>query len=453
MSTPGIPQNLIGQTANQNNYISWDPLAGATGYGVYRSTDSVNYNLITTTGSTNYLDQVVTLGQQYFYKIAATGTPSAVATFVLVTNPVVGDTFSVNSVTFTAVASGATGTQFNINPSARSLTLINLVNSINSALVNTVSATVSDTLATFTAVAPGPQGNLIPISQGTLVGTLTAFSGGIIALYSPPSVPTPALIPAPIGEMALGSLRQAAQQKADRLGSQFVTTQEWNTFINLAMNELYDLLITSYEDYFIAPRAQFLASGTQSVFPLPNGKLTFLAPNGQTPFVASPFYKLMGVDLGIQNLPNNTFVTVKKYNLIDRNRWGYPNTPSVMYGTVNLQYRVMGNSIEFIPTPSGGQLLQLLYIPRLPLLVADTDLTTIGYGGWLEYVIVRAAKYALDKEESDTTKLDADLMFIQKRIEETAVNRDTGQPDTVSDTRQVNGWGSEGSWGSEGGWR
>jgi hypothetical protein len=80
----------------------------------------------------------------------------------------------------------------------------------------------------------------------------------------------------------------------------------------------------------------------------------------------------------------------------------------------------------------------------------DTDITTIGFSGWLEYVIVRAAKYALDKEESDTTKLTEEILFIQKRIEDTAPNRDAGQPDRVSDIRQGRGWGDGGGFGQNG---
>ena len=86
-------------------------------------------------------------------------------------------------------------------------------------------------------------------------------------------------------------------------------------------------------------------------------------------------------------------------------------------------------------------------------MLQDTDITTIGISGWLEYAIVRAAKYALDKEESDSSKMDAELLFLKARIEETAANRDVGQADKISDTRassQTNGW--FGSNGSRGGW-
>jgi hypothetical protein len=261
------------------------------------------------------------------------------------------------------------------------------------------------------------------------------------------------VVPAPSSELSLGELRLRAQQRADRVNSQFVTLTEWNYFINQAMLELYDLLITVYEDYFAAPEISFASNGTDYLYPLPDGKITFTNTDNQanTPIVAAPFYKLLGMDLGI-NTAANAFVTMNKYNLIDRNKFIYPNSASTIYGVFNLQYRIMGNRIRFIPTPSAGQLIRLLYAPRLPQLLKDNDLTTIGFSGWLQYVIVRAAKYALDKEESDTSKLDAELIFLKQRIEETADNRDAGQPDKISDTRNSGGWGTGGFSGFQGGW-
>ncbi len=254
-------------------------------------------------------------------------------------------------------------------------------------------------------------------------------------------------VPTPTAEMSLGELRLKAQQRADRVNSDFVTMTEWNSYINQSMYALYDILITAYEDYFMAPRAQILSVGGTSIYPLPNGVVSFLNQAGSS-FVAAPFYKLLGVDLGLSN-SNQGFVTMDKYNLIDRNAFVYANTQSTAYGSFNLRYRVIGTNIEFTPTPSSGQLIQLLYIPRLPQLLQDTDITTIGFSGWLEYVIIRAAILALTKEESDISSLVLQLQDIQKRIEESAVNRDAGQPDTISNTRGASGWG-DGSWGNFG---
>lgn len=256
-------------------------------------------------------------------------------------------------------------------------------------------------------------------------------------------------VAAPTGEMTLGQIRLSAQQSADRVNSNFVTKPEWNRFIGLAMDELYDLLTTIYEDYNVADPAYFNLNGTQSSFALPNGSNTFQDSTGAN-VIPKPFYKLLGVDLAV-NTAQNAWVTIDKFNFIDRNKYLYANSTSTIYGIYNMRYRVMGNNIQFIPNPAGGQQIRLWYIPRLTQLLQDTDTSDISISGWVRYVIVRAAKYALDKEESDTTKMDQELLFLKTRIEESASNRDAGQPDTVSNTRQGNWSSGYGPFGSNGG--
>lgn len=252
------------------------------------------------------------------------------------------------------------------------------------------------------------------------------------------------IIPSPTAEMSLAQLRLLSQQKSDRVNSNFVTLPEWNNFINLAMYELYDLIITTYEDYFAATPLQFQSDGTTYLYPVPDGVTSYTnGITGASGYIAPPFYKLMGIDLGL-NSANNAWVTLNKFNFIDRNRFVYPNTASTIYGVFNLQYRMIGTNIEFIPTPSANQPIRVWYVPRLPQLLQDTDISTIGFSGWLNYVITRAAKYALDKEESDTSKLDMEIAYLKQRIEETASNRDQGMPDKVSDVRQGSNWSFNG---------
>lgn len=263
------------------------------------------------------------------------------------------------------------------------------------------------------------------------------------------------MVAASPGEMSLGELRLRSQQTADRVNSDFVTNPEWNAFLRLAMYELYDLLITCYEDYGVAPYAYINTSGSVMNYALPNGTTNYFGGvyNNASLSSGNPaaaFYKLVGVDLGV-NTSNNAWVTLNRYDYIDRNAYVYPNSTSTIYGVYNMRYRVMGNNINFIPTPSGNQQIRLTYAPRLTGLLADTDLTTIGTSGWLRYPIVRAAKYALDKEEgSDTSKLDAEILFLKTRIEQSAQNRDIGQPDTISETRKDSVYGGTG-WGQGGG--
>lgn len=266
------------------------------------------------------------------------------------------------------------------------------------------------------------------------------------------------MVAAPPSEMSLYELRLRSQQTADRVASEFVTVPEWNAFLRLAMYELYDLLITAYEDLFADQYVFINTDGTTQNYPLPNGASNYyggtypsISSDGQP---ASAFYKLAGMDLGI-NTSNNAWVTLKKFDFIERNRYVYPNSTSTIYGVYNMRYRLMGTKVNIIPTPAGNQQIRMWYSPRLPALLQDTDVTTIGYSGWLRYPIVRAAKYALDKEESDSSKFDQEILFLKTRIEQSSQNRDAGIADTISNTRSdpiYGGTGFAGGGGAQGGW-
>ena len=179
------------------------------------------------------------------------------------------------------------------------------------------------------------------------------------------------VIPSLTGKMSLWQVRLLAQQRADRVNNNFVTQTEWNSYINQSAFELYDMLVTLYEDYYLASPAIFQTVGGQNTYTLPNGVASFKDMSGNS-FVAPALYKLMGVDFGLANM-SNAWVTVKKYDFVQRNRFVFPNLNSTYMGVFNLQYRMMGDNLQFIPTPSGSQYVRLWYIPRMAQLVMDND--------------------------------------------------------------------------------
>lgn len=298
---------------------------------------------------------------------------------------------------------------------------------------------------TYTTIATPSQTQYLDVA--VVIGTqyyyqVASTNGSGTSPYTPPQ----AIVPAGFGEMTLGQIRLLAQQRADRVNSQFVTTSEWNVYINQSYFELYDLLIDTYEDYYVATPYVFTTDGTTFQYPLPNGVTTRDAISN---LVVAPFYKLMGVDIGLSGT-SNAWVTLKKFEFIARNRFVFPQVTSTFLGVFNLRYRLVGNTIYFIPTPSAGQFIRTWYFPKLTTLLQDTDRLD-GISGWTEYVVVDAARKALLKEESDTSMLMAEKQALIKRIEESAMNRDAGQPDTVSDTRSATGfWGGYGSPGGDG---
>jgi len=169
------------------------------------------------------------------------------------------------------------------------------------------------------------------------------------------------MVAAPPSEMSLGELRLRCQETADRVNSQFVKKTEWNAFIRLAMYELYDLLITSYEDYYANQYVFINTNGTIKDYPLPDGATNYLGgtyPDTALGTPAQAFYKLSGMDLGV-NTSNNAWVTLLKFDFIERNKYVYPNSTSTIYGVYNMRYRLMGNKVNIIPTPSGNQQIRM----------------------------------------------------------------------------------------------
>lgn len=236
--------------------------------------------------------------------------------------------------------------------------------------------------------------------------------------------------------LTLAELRTATRQRADMVNSQFVSDAELNSYINQSYFELYDLLVSKYGDnYYVAPPYTFQTDGTNYQYALPTSPL---------------MYKLLGVDLQLANTPDS-FVTIRPFEMIDRNRYAVPNFQS-FYGLTNLRYRINGNNIWFTPIPAANQTIRLWYIPRMTTLTADTD-TVDGISGWTEYIICDAAMKCMQKEESDVSVLMAEKQMLIKRIEAMAESRDVGSPAKVSDNLYADFWfptgsGSGTNWGT-----
>ena len=132
------------------------------------------------------------------------------------------------------------------------------------------------------------------------------------------------IIPAQSGLLSLYQIRQMSRERADRVNSNFVTDAELNTYINQSAYELYDLLTTVYEDYYAAPPITIPTNGSSNQYDLPNG----VNYSG-----ARPFYKLLGVDMGLTTV-GNAWVTLHKFNFVSRNRYVFPNVNSTYLGEI-----------------------------------------------------------------------------------------------------------------------
>jgi hypothetical protein len=252
------------------------------------------------------------------------------------------------------------------------------------------------------------------------------------------------IIPNNIGQMNLGQLRLQAQQRADRVGSNFLTLPEWNENITNSYKELYDLIAQKFgDDYFIAFPYTYTTSGT-------------IDPNYQAQVFPLPinFYKLILCEVALNPQDPNSWVTLKQYQRIQQNLWNFPNVYT-FYGITNLRYRLTGTQLQIVPIASAGQTIRIWYIPRPNTLMQDTDLVD-GISGWEEYIIIDAAIKALQKEESDIQVLALQKAAIIQRLESAAANRNVAEPQLVSDSKRRNfAWGDPGDgfgYGDSGSW-
>ena len=224
----------------------------------------------------------------------------------------------------------------------------------------------------------------------------------------------------------LASMRGDAKERVDLVNSTHITDAEWNKWINAGYYELYDRLVTAYDnDYNLADPYPFLTDGVTERYLLP-----------------PDFYKLKGVDVQVAG-NNSGWMTIPKVNFGERNKYAMPY--QIYYGIrTNLHYRLSDKYIWFLPIPTGGQWLRIHYVPRLSKLENDTDVLD-GISGWEEYVIVHACINARVKREEDSSDFRTQKADMGSRVDAIAENRDIANPGTITDTRSHDDWDGGGS--------
>lgn len=282
-------------------------------------------------------------------------------------------------------------------------------------------------------------GNTTLLQYNDTTGTV-----GVIYYYQIQSATT--LISSPVttslaglslnsGQTTVGNIRLECQQRTDRVNADNISTQEWNSMISQSYKELWDIIAQKFgDDYYVAtPYTYSTVQGTQ-FYALP-----------------SDFKALLGVEVALNLSDPNSWVTMRQFEFIQRNRWNSPNQYT-MYGTTNTRYRLNGNNLYIVPIPQGGQTVRIWYVPRPNQLINDTD-TVDAIAGWEEYIVADVAIKAMTKTEEDPQVFMAQKAGLLKRIEEASENRNIGEAQTVSDIRSVNAvYGNSGDYGDGGMW-
>lgn len=215
----------------------------------------------------------------------------------------------------------------------------------------------------------------------------------------------------------------------------FVTDSEINTWINVALSELHDLLVTEFEDFY-ENTASFMTVVNQEDYEL-----------------SDDFYKLLESNALFPNgegNPNQQRFSMNRFMNRERNwYWGYP----VLSPWMTYRYRIVNaHTIRLAPMPTTpGQQIMYRYVPQFAPLLLDADLVEPSVPqGWEEIAVLDAASKVLIKEQNLEV---AQIIMLKKeeikqRIMTSADDRDANEDARVVDVARSGVNRDGGWWGS-----
>jgi len=210
-----------------------------------------------------------------------------------------------------------------------------------------------------------------------------------------------------------------SRTRADEDGSQFITDAELRDYVNASAAELYDLLVASFQDYYLSQSPDYV---------VPNGVDVITLP--------ANFYKLRGVD---RSVSANRWAKVDAFSFAERNdRQIALGRAAYFFADAGIRYKVQAGTIKLTPADSCSGTYRVWYIPRMPMLALAADIFD-DQNQWSEYIVVDVAIKCLQKSESSVTGLQQQKAALLKRIESMSRTLDAGAPEVITDG-QGQGW-------------
>lgn len=185
--------------------------------------------------------------------------------------------------------------------------------------------------------------------------------------------------------------------------------------LNWAINDAQQYVATEIsqvdEQYFVATTPTVITTiGGQRFYPL-----------------ATDFWKMTRLE------DVNTGLRLEFASFSDLDNF-YANSipPLVSINQAGYQAAIIGNSVAFTPTPAAsGIQAQYWYVPILPDMTADTDITSIPRQ-FVDLLAMKAAIDAMIKDEDDTTALQAMYNVRYNQLVRTTRDRQQQNPKHVT---------------------
>ena len=214
------------------------------------------------------------------------------------------------------------------------------------------------------------------------------------------------------------------RERSNKEKSNFVTDDEIVRLLDSAHRELYDLLVGTYEDYYVSTHS-FTTTPEQREYALP-----------------TDFYKHKSVEYSPDG--GTTWITLVRFSFQERNL--YQNQTIFFRIPTNdiLKYNVIGDELWLLPIPSQSISCRLYYTPAPKTLTtsatpAATETNTIdAVNGYDEYMVLDATVNVLAKQQLDPSFHYAQREEAKRRVMRSAENRDEGQPWGVTDMDDLN---------------
>jgi hypothetical protein len=224
-------------------------------------------------------------------------------------------------------------------------------------------------------------------------------------------------------------LRNQCKTQADLISSGFISDLDWNRFINNSMSDLYDVVVSSYEDYFVNDGYSFTITAAD-----PSITYNTSVTPGNSAAVPPDFYKSLGVSYVVGN---GTFDRLKRWSRTDEACY----SPSIDFHSGRTQrfYRVQGSKVVIYPQMLATGTYTFTYIPSCPTLVNDTDVFPFE-PGWAEYVIVDSVIKAYSLQQLDPSSFMARKSELKMRIIAMCANRDADAPESIAPMDVRNAW-------------
>lgn len=208
-------------------------------------------------------------------------------------------------------------------------------------------------------------------------------------------------------------LRTAVRRKIDRVNAATPSDAELTEWINESAAELWDLLVTTYEDQFTTfgvteSIASPITATTGALFRVLVG--------------SAPIFKLRSIECSA----NGSWIEIPA--VPKQEWWKYANTLGT---TVPAGYTLVGTQIHILPETTGAQSYRVFYIPTYTALSADTDSLFDVPNRWDEYVVVDACIKARAKFQEDASLEMARKAELRLRITRAASNRTPGMSKKV----------------------